>query len=82
MIPSLDSQEYASGELELTFLPQLLEWGMKSISVLTALLVGGASLPLHAQDVTFGGQVRPRFEYREPAGDGDDGAGKNGAGDS
>ena len=47
---------------------------MRYITVLSALLVAGASLPLHAQEVTLGGQVRPRFEYREPAGDGDDGA--------
>jgi hypothetical protein len=46
---------------------------MKFICAMSALLVAGASLPLHAQDVTFGGQVRPRFEYREPAVDGDDG---------
>ena len=47
---------------------------MRYISFLSALLIAGASLPLHAQDITLGGQVRPRFEYREPAGNGDDGA--------
>ena len=47
---------------------------MRYISALSALLVAGASLPLHAQQVTLGGQVRPRFEYREPAGNRDDGA--------
>ncbi len=70
MVFSPDSQEYTSGEPELTFL-KLLEWGMRYISVLSALLIAGASLPLHAQQVTLGGQIRPRFEYREPAGDGD-----------
>ena len=45
---------------------------MKYICALSALLVAGASLPLQAQEVTFGGQVRPRFEYREPAGGDDD----------
>jgi hypothetical protein len=44
---------------------------MKYICAMSALLVAGASLPLHAQEVTFGGQVRPRFEYREPSATGD-----------
>jgi hypothetical protein len=46
---------------------------MKYICMVSVLFAAGASLPLHAQDVTLGGQVRPRFEYREPALDGDDG---------
>lgn len=46
---------------------------MRYLCLVSALLAAGASLPLHAQDVTFGGQIRPRFEYREPAGDRDDG---------
>lgn len=45
---------------------------MRYVCLVSALLVAGASLPLHAQDVTFGGQIRPRYEYREPAGNRDD----------
>ena len=45
---------------------------MKYTGIASALLVCAASLPVHAQDVTFGGQIRPRFEYREPAGNRDD----------
>ncbi len=46
---------------------------MKSITVVCALLMVGVSLPLDAQEVTLGGQLRPRFEFRKPAANGDDG---------
>ena len=50
-----------------------MEESMKYITVVCALLVVGGSLPLDAQQVTLGGQIRPRFEFREPAANGDDG---------
>lgn len=46
---------------------------MKYITVVCALLVVGVSVPLDAQEVTLGGQLRPRFEFRKPAANGDDG---------
>ena len=41
--------------------------------VLALLMVGAWAGPVAAQDLTFGAQVRPRYEFREPAGPGDDG---------
>ena len=30
-------------------------------------LVAVLAVPARAQDITFGGQIRPRYEYRNPA---------------
>ena len=40
--------------------------------LVTSVLVLGVTGPVVAQDLQFGGQVRPRFEYRDPKGTGRD----------
>lgn len=40
---------------------------------LAFLVLAAWAVPMQAQDLTFGAQVRPRYEFRKPAGPGDDG---------
>lgn len=45
---------------------------MRSTAWLAALLIAGSAAPLLAQDVQMSGQIRPRYEFRDPAGGGKD----------